>query len=530
MQIRETANLNLHGQADSTHRLRILCLHGYRGNADVLRAQMRALMTGFESFVDFVCVDAPSLTAGDFGWWHAVRDETPGARGDPGVGHRRMRYQGWERTRDWLISLFEQRGPFDGVFGFSQGAALTALLVGLRAPDGTPTRQRPLSFDFAMMIGGFVSNDPRHAGLYGAKDSFDLPSLHIIGSSDGIVPSEDSRELAARFKNPLVIEHEGGHVIASDASIRSQVRSFLEEMLRRRASQRSLKHGDMKDESASGVGRQTSFREPVEVPLWQRRERPSMKVFFPNTPRSKPSPAILVFRGGAYATSAGSGGGAAEWVAAHGMVGIEVQYRTQATQDSYPASYADAARAVRLVRHRAAEWGIDGKRVGVMGFSAGGHLASLLSTQPTLHVDPEDDLAAHLSARPDLVILAYPLISFIDQYAPGAFVGSAENFFGRRDLSESLRRLFSSELHVNGQHPPVFVWTTMDDALVPYTHAKRFAEACQSANVPVTFKHFPHGPHGMGLALGNPTDVGTWTSLMLAWIKTQWGAGENPAP
>jgi acetyl esterase/lipase len=431
-----------------------------------------------------------------------------------------MRYKGWERTRDAIISLFEREGPFDGVFGFSQGAALTGLLVGLRAPSGKPTGQRPLSFDFAMMVGGFVSNDPRHAGLYEAKGSFDLPSLHIIGRSDGIVPSGDSRELAARFEDPLVLEHEGGHVIASDPSIRTSVRGFLEEMLRRR----SLDKGDRKDESASGGGRRASLGRPIEVPLWAGDQRPSMKVFFPDTPRSTPVPAILVFQGGAYATSAGSGGGAAEWVAAHGMVGVQVAYRTQATRDSYPASYADAARAVRLVRHRAAEWGIDGARVGVMGFSAGGHLASLLSTQPELHVDPDDDLAAHLSARPDLVILAYPLISFVDQYEPGAFVGSVENFFGRRDASESLRRQFSSELHVNGQHPPVFVWTTMDDSLVPSTHAKRFAEACQRANVPVTLELFPHGPHGMGLALGQSTDVGTWTSLLLAWLDTQWGA------
>ncbi len=137
---------------------------------------------------------------------------------------------------------------------------------------------------------------------------------------------------------------------------------------------------------------------------------------------------MLVFQGGAYATSAGSGGGSAEWIAQHGIVGVRVEYRTRGTGGSYPMSYADGARAIRLVRHRAAEWNVDPERVGVLGYSAGGHLASLISTTPTLFTDPDDDLAAQYSARPDLVVLAYPLISFVDGYSPGAFAGSVDNF------------------------------------------------------------------------------------------------------
>jgi len=213
-------------------KLRILCLHGYRGSAEALRRQMRSLTMGLESSVDFIHVDAPSLAGGDFGWWHAVRLSVPGSSG-PGVGQRRMHYEGWDKTRDWLVSLFEQQGPFDGVFGFSQGAALTSLLVGLRAPDGKTTRERPFSFDFAMMVGGFVSNDPSHSRLYEARDSFDLPSLHIIGRSDYVVPSKDSHRLASQFVRPLVLDHDGGHVVASTPEIRTQVTAFLAEMARR---------------------------------------------------------------------------------------------------------------------------------------------------------------------------------------------------------------------------------------------------------------------------------------------------------
>ncbi|HEY1532723.1 MAG TPA: hypothetical protein VGF76_01850, partial [Polyangiaceae bacterium] len=88
---------------------------------------------------------------------------------------------------------------------------------------------------------------------------------------------------------------------------------------------------------------------------------------------------------------------------------------------------------------------------------------------------------------------------------------------------EGLRRQFSNELQVSPGHPPVFLWTTDDDALVPSTHAKLFAEACRRAKVPVVFNLYPHGPHGMGLALGQGGEVGQWTNLLLEWLKQCWG-------
>lgn len=248
-----------------------------------------------------------------------------------------------------------------------------------------------------------------------------------------------------------------------------------------------------------------------------------MTVVLPGTEPQKPSPAILVFQGGAYATSAGSGARSAEWVARQGMVGVRVGYRTRGTSDVYPANYADAARAVRTVRARAAEWNVDPGRVGVLGYSAGGHLASLLSTQPELYADPDDDLAGRVSARPDLVILAYPVITFVDRYFPGALASSIDNFFGRRDASEQLRRDFSNELHVDPSHPPVFLWTTRDDSLVPYTNSELFAEACRKAGVPVQYELYPSGPHGMGLALDQESEVRGWTTQLLTWLRSRWG-------
>jgi acetyl esterase/lipase len=285
--------------------------------------------------------------------------------------------------------------------------------------------------------------------------------------------------------------------------------------------------GGTRDHRGSGRGAQSTEdtvpASSMEIQLWPARERPSMRVVFPERRSQKPVPAILVFQGGAYSTPFGSGGGSAEWIARQGMVGARVEYRTRGSADAYPSNYADAARAVRLVRERAAEWGIDPERIGILGYSAGGHLASLLSTQPKLYADPDDDLAHRVSARPDLVVLGYPVISFVDGYSPGAFAGSVDNFFGRRATDERLRRDFSNELHVDAGHPPVFIWTTRNDALVPYTHSQLFAEACQRSNVPVRFELFPRGPHGMGLALDQTSEVRNWTNQLLDWLGQQPG-------
>jgi acetyl esterase/lipase len=490
-------------------KLRILCLHGYHGNEHTLRAQMAAFAASLESLAEFVFIDAPSLSAGDYGWWHAVSTERAPPSGDPGVDGSRRHYKGWPRTRDAIVASFEKQGPFDGIFGFSQGAALAALMVGLRSTDDHLTVERPLRFDFAIMVSGFPSHDTDLASLYERHDAYDLPSLHVFGRSDAIVPTEESRALAAHFASPAIAEHAGGHVVAAERSVTDRARAFLEERLHRR--------DFAKNEVDSGA----PSRETIEIPLWADRQSPAMRVVFPASRGAGRAPALVVFRGGAYSTSHGSGAGAAEWAAENGMIGVEVPYRTQATGDAFRKSYADAARALRLVRDRASQWGVDPKRVGAMGFSAGGHLASLLSTQPTLFVDPADELGPRIAARPDFVILAYPLISFVEGYSPGAFASSAENFFGRRDLDAELRRRFSNELHVTAGHPPVFVWTTADDAVVPAAQSRRFAEACRRAGVPVTFVLFAHGPHGMGLALGHPGDVGTWTHRTLEWLAAR---------
>src|SRR5882724_11980620 len=136
---------------------------------------------------------------------------------------------------------------------------------------------------------------------------------------------------------------------------------------------------------------QSGSKAVMEIPLWSDRKSPAMSLFFPQGEARAKRPALVVFRGGAYGTSSGSGGGSGEWLAKHGIVGAVVPYRVESgSGGAYPACYADAARAVRLIRSRAPELDVDPQRIGVLGYSAGGHLAALLSTQPSLFADPAD--------------------------------------------------------------------------------------------------------------------------------------------
>ncbi len=203
-----------------TRLIRILCLHGFRGSGAQLRAQLRGLTQDIESEheLELVCPDAPSLPDGRLAWWNAVPSD---------AGGNAKHYQGFSDSRAAIQEHFRNSGPFDGIFGFSQGAALAGLLVGLRAGPDIEASEYPLEFGFAILVGGFVSNDPTHAATYAARASYALPSLHFIGRADRIVPAEASRELAARFEKPCIAEHDGGHLIPSAPEARSALRSFL---------------------------------------------------------------------------------------------------------------------------------------------------------------------------------------------------------------------------------------------------------------------------------------------------------------
>ena len=183
--------------------VRVLCLHGYHGSGAILRDQMESLTHSLPAGIEFVHVDAPSLATGDFGWWHEGFD-------------------GWERTRDWAVDLVRAGPRFDGIFGFSQGAALAGLLTTLQESEGAPPEFR---FDFAVMVGGFTSDLPQHTDLL--RHMLTTPSVHVIGRSDVIVPRKDSLRLADRFADPLIIEHPGGHIVPGHRAVAGPIADFV---------------------------------------------------------------------------------------------------------------------------------------------------------------------------------------------------------------------------------------------------------------------------------------------------------------
>jgi Serine hydrolase (FSH1) len=183
--------------------LRLLCLHGYHGTGATLRRQMAPLADALPADIEFVYIDAPSLASGGFGWWHEG-------------------FSGWEHTRDWITDQLSTGPRIDGLFGFSQGAALTGLLSALRE---SPQAPRGLDFGFAIMVGGFTSFLPQHAHLF--PRPLTIPSVHVTGHSDGVVPRSDSLKLAGRFADPLVLEHSGGHVIPANRAVAEPIARFL---------------------------------------------------------------------------------------------------------------------------------------------------------------------------------------------------------------------------------------------------------------------------------------------------------------
>jgi acetyl esterase/lipase len=223
---------------------------------------------------------------------------------------------------------------------------------------------------------------------------------------------------------------------------------------------------------------------------------------------------VVVCPGGGYAGLADhEGKPVAEWLNSVGVSAAVLKYRL-GMRYHHPCMMQDAARAIRTIRSRAAELKIDPQRIGILGFSAGGHLASTAVT----HHDPGNAGAAdpieRVSSRPDFGILIYPVITMEDSYG---HKGSREHLLGANP-SASLVKLLSNEKQVKADTPPVFMVHTADDGGVPVENSLHFAEACRKAGVPIELHVFAHGPHGFGLATGNPT-LGAWPALCAAWMR-----------
>lgn len=227
--------------------------------------------------------------------------------------------------------------------------------------------------------------------------------------------------------------------------------------------------------------------------------------------------AIVICPGGGYGGLADHEGSQyARWLNEHGIAGFVLQYRLGSAGYRHPAMLQDAARALRTVRSRAGEWKLDPKRIGIMGSSAGGHLASTLVTHFDAGRPDAADPIERASSRPDLGILCYPVISM----GANTHQGSKNNLLGK-DPSPELVRELSNELQVTKETPPCFLWHTWEDKGVKIENALSFANALQAAGVRFDLHVYERGPHGLGLGTREwqPEKRHPWTRDCEFWLK-----------
>jgi acetyl esterase/lipase len=233
----------------------------------------------------------------------------------------------------------------------------------------------------------------------------------------------------------------------------------------------------------------------------------------PYAPAHPNGAAMLLIPGGSYGgIFLPQGEPYARWLNQHGITVFVLRYRLGTAGYRYPTQLQDAVQAMRYVRRHVAEWKIAANRIGVMGFSAGGHLVSTLINRPEDGEVPAVGGADRVSPRPDLAILCYPVISMLTK-PHGA---SCRNLLGAAPSAEQLRRA-SSELQVHAGLPPCFVWHTGEDRMVPVDHSLRFAVALHEHGVPHELHLYQHGDHGTGLmGVEHP-----WLGDLLFWLRAQ---------
>ncbi len=272
----------------------------------------------------------------------------------------------------------------------------------------------------------------------------------------------------------------------------------------------------------AAVQAQTSF------PLWpdgapgalgkEDKDIPTLTPYLPEKEQATGA-AIVICPGGGYGgLAAHEGKDYARFLNEQGIAGFVLKYRLGPGGYHHPAMLQDAARAVRTVRARAAEWGVDPKRVGIIGSSAGGHLASTLLTHFDAGQADAADPIERQSSRPDLGILCYAVIT-MGQYT---HQGSKHNLLGNNPAPELVREL-SNELQVTKETPPCFIWHTWEDPVVPVENSLQFAEALRKAGVPFDLHIYQKGNHGLGLGTRqwDPAHRHPWTQDCIYWLKVQ---------
>jgi len=273
---------------------------------------------------------------------------------------------------------------------------------------------------------------------------------------------------------------------------------------------------------------------PEPVPLWpdgapgalgvEAQDQPTLTPYLIEPP-GDPVAAIVVCPGGGYGTlAAHEGHDYALWLNQRGIAAFVLKYRLGSHGYRHPIMLQDAARAVRFVRARAQEWRVDPARVGIMGSSAGGHLASTVLTHFDSG-DPEaEDPVDRQSSRPDLGVLCYAVITL------GEFThqGSKQNLLGSAP-PESLVKLLSNERQVTPETPPCFIWHTWEDRAVPVENSLQFAFALRNEGVPFDLHIYERGRHGIGLQDKPPfANAHPWAADLAFWLRERGFARESP--
>ncbi len=269
----------------------------------------------------------------------------------------------------------------------------------------------------------------------------------------------------------------------------------------------------------------TFCAEPLTIRLWdadapgavgaEEKDIPTAIVYLPEQ-SAVAAGAFVIFPGGGYGHLAidHEGHQIAKWANDMGLAGIVVSYRHRNRGYGHPAPMLDAQRAIRLTRHQARAWNIDPQKVGVLGFSAGGHLTTTVLTHFDSGQAGSSDPIDQLSCRPDFGVVCYAVIAFDEEYT---HKGSMKNLLGENP-DPTLVRLMSNEKQVTAQTPPCFVWHTAEDTVVPVENSLRFASSLVRSGVPTELHVFPRGKHGIGLGADVP-GANQWPALCQAWLE-----------
>lgn len=245
-------------------------------------------------------------------------------------------------------------------------------------------------------------------------------------------------------------------------------------------------------------------------------DKPTLSISLPPADKANGA-AVVVCPGGGYQHLAMTYEGleVGEWLNSIGVAAFVLKYRHNGTGYQHPSPLEDAQRAIRTVRARAAEFKVDPNRIGILGFSAGGHLASSAGTHFDKGKSDATDPIERVGCRPDFLVLCYPVVSFTTPYMHG---GSRKNLLGENP-DPKLVELMSNELQVNGETPPTFMFHTNADTAVPPENSVLFYLALRKAKVPAELHVYEKGPHGVGLNRDPAT--ATWPGLCADWMRNR---------